>query len=266
MLRCLPCARHISTRLSCRRHPGPSSEEPGRTVEDAVRMRGAEHGAPGPQHLYPSVPEKHRTADRRHLKESHPLPDQRWAARSVIKMLRLEEELRESRRMNVTVILILMCVTRPGYQRQLNYKHSGGSFSTFGIGIGNTWWEAQSVTLLRSHRQDLWANVNLFTGWPPLWWDLLPKQSRSSTSTRCRTPRSGFCKNRKRTAVLSSMESSSTTEWRWSDKPSLTSRPWMWEMLMVWMVLPLLRAAFLMKWRSALISQLPSWRWTCRLL
>lgn len=27
----------------------------------------------------------------------------------------------------------------PGYQRQLNYKHSSGAFSTFGTGDGNTW-------------------------------------------------------------------------------------------------------------------------------
>ena len=27
-----------------------------------------------------------------------------------------------------------------GYQRQLNYKHSDGAYSTFGAGAGNTWW------------------------------------------------------------------------------------------------------------------------------
>ena len=27
-----------------------------------------------------------------------------------------------------------------GYQRQLNYKHSDGGYSTFGRGEGNTWW------------------------------------------------------------------------------------------------------------------------------
>lgn len=28
-----------------------------------------------------------------------------------------------------------------GYQRQLNYKHHDGAYSTFGSGTGNTWWE-----------------------------------------------------------------------------------------------------------------------------
>ena len=26
-----------------------------------------------------------------------------------------------------------------GYQRQLNYKHNDGAYSTFGTGVGNTW-------------------------------------------------------------------------------------------------------------------------------
>lgn len=115
----------------------------------------------------------------------------------------------------------------PGYQRQLNYKHRDGSYSAFGIGDGNTWWEETLVRLLRSLRLDSWADDNLFAGWPLSWWDLLKKRRRSSTSTRQRwmSLRAGCWANRKTTAVLRSLENSSTTGWRWSDGRPRDSNP-----------------------------------------
>lgn len=64
----------------CRWHSGPSHEEPGWTAEDAIWMWRAEHSTSGPQHLYPSVPEKHKAADPSHRGKGYQIPDQWWVS------------------------------------------------------------------------------------------------------------------------------------------------------------------------------------------
>lgn len=38
--------------------------------------------------------------------------------------------------------------TPSGYQRQLNYQHSSGGYSTFGTGVENTWWEDKPCSIV----------------------------------------------------------------------------------------------------------------------
>ncbi len=64
----------------CRWHSGPSPEESGWAAADAIWMWRAEHGASGPQHLHPPIPEKHTAADPSHQGKGCQLPDQWWVS------------------------------------------------------------------------------------------------------------------------------------------------------------------------------------------
>ncbi|KAJ3590697.1 hypothetical protein NHX12_008646 [Muraenolepis orangiensis] len=92
----------VSPYISRRRHLGPSPEEPGRSSEHAVWMWRAEHGSTCPN-IY------------------------------ILEYLTNTQQITPKIKARATNFLT------SGYQRQLNYKHPHGAYSTFGTGSGNTW-------------------------------------------------------------------------------------------------------------------------------